>query len=216
MKPLSALDPDDARRLRGVLFDLDDKIPVGFYYAFRLRALVTMGLRRQALDLVAEADRRVLLGARGQAVFADHVLYSFLARAWAWSGASARERRRLRRTLRKRLRQLEQLAGMGPENFRHKALHLRAEMAHLEGRDEEALRLYDESVTVARRDGFPLNAALAAEWAARLLLDQGRMGEGRARLREARAGYLAWGARAKAQALDAELGEGRPGRDREV
>ena len=97
---------------------------------------------------------------------------------------------------------------MGPENFRHKALHLQAEMARLEGRDEEARRLYDESIACARRDGFPLNEALATAWAARVLLDRGRPDEGRARLRDARAGYLAWGARAKAQALDTELGEG--------
>jgi predicted ATPase len=188
------------------LFNLDDKIPVGFYFAFRLRALVIMGLHRQALDLVAESDRRVL-GARGQAVFADHILYSFLALAWAWPEAPAGERRRLRRALKKKLAQMEEFAGMGPENFRHEALHLRAEMAHLEGRDADARRLYDESIACARRDGFPLNAALATEWSARFLLERGRTDEGRARLRDAQAAYLAWGARAKANALDAELGE---------
>jgi predicted ATPase len=189
------------------LFDLDDKIPVGFYYAFRLRALVTMGLRQQALDLVAEADRRVL-GARGQVVFADHLLYSFLALAWAWPGASPRERRRLRRALKRKLAQMEEFADMGPSNFRHAHLHLQAEMAHLRGRDEEASRLYDESIACARQNGFPLNEALATEWAARFLLDLGRENEGRARLREAQAGYVSWGARAKAQALATELGDG--------
>jgi hypothetical protein len=189
------------------LFGLADKIPVGFYYAFRLRTLVIMGRRRPALDLVPEADRRVL-GARGQVVFADHLLYSFLALSWAWPGASGRERRRLRRALKGKLSQMEEFAGMAPENFRHKHLHMQAEMAHLEGRDGEASRLYDESIACARQDGFPLNVALATEWAARFLLDRGREDEGRARLREAQAGYLAWGARAKAGALDGELDEG--------
>jgi hypothetical protein len=68
--------------------------------------------------------------------------------------------------------------------------------------------LYDESIACARQDGFPLNVALATEWAARFRLARDREDEGRARLREAQASYLAWGARAKAQALDMELGGG--------
>jgi predicted ATPase len=189
------------------LFGLDDKIPIGFYYAFRMRALVILGRRQQALDLVPEADRRVL-GARGQVVFADHLLYSFLALSWDWPRVSGGRRRRLRRSLRRKLSQMEEFAGMGPENFRHEHRHMQAEMAHLEGRDGEALRLYDETITCAQQGGFPLNVALAKEWAARCLLNQGREDEGRARLRGAQADYLAWGAQAKAEALDAELGQG--------
>ena len=94
-------------------------------------------------------------------------------------------------------------AESGPENFAHRAALLGAEMARLEGRPLDAMRLYEEAVRSAREHGFIQNEGLANELAARF--------HAGARLRGDRPGlsaakpascYLRWGAEGKVRQLE--------------
>ncbi len=186
------------------LFEIDDAIPIGFYYTFKLKGLYVMNLRKRASKIVAESERRIP-AARGQYVCAEHLFYSFLTRVHECYDQHGTHRRKLLRILDRKLRMMKKWAGQCEENFRHKQLLMEAELAAVRGRSESAARSYADAMSCAAKDGFPFNAALAAELAGRFHMGQGRESEGRDLLRQCRAGYLAWGAGAKVEALDREF-----------
>jgi tetratricopeptide (TPR) repeat protein len=202
----STFDDDEFEedRFLKYLIEIDDPIPIGFYFAFKLKALFIMGLYEESFELIQEAQKRI--GATwGQFVFAEHAFFHFLAVTRWVTRSDRRERRRLKRDLNKRLKLMKKWAGFCSENFEHKLLLMEAEMARIEDESEKALRLYEEAIASAHEAGFPLNAALAGELAGRFELERGREDEAVSLLRSARKGYAKWGAHAKAEALDQEF-----------
>ena len=186
------------------LIEIDDAIPIGFYFAFKLKALFIMGFYEKAFELKKEAEQRI--GATwGQFVFAEHSFFHFLTVARRFSGAGRWEKLRLRRDLSKKLKLMKKWASYCAENFKHKRLLMEAEMARLGGKSSEALRLYGEAEISAREAGFPLNATLSCELAGRFELEQGREDKAAPWLNKARDGYKKWGAHAKVAALDEEF-----------
>jgi predicted ATPase len=193
------------------LLEIDDAIPIGFYYTFKLKGLYVMGLYQQAARLVEESERRIP-ATQGQYVFAEHHFFSFLAQAHDCSehagagkgerGAGARKRLRI---LERKLRTMRKWAAQCKENFRHKQLLMEAELARIRGEHDRAGPLYEEAFASASEDGFPFNAALSAELGGRFHLKLGQAAEGKALLLQARESYLAWGAGAKVDALDQEF-----------
>ena len=99
-------------------------------------------------------------------------------------------------------RRLEAWARDCPENFENRAVLVAAEIARLEGRDPDAMRLYDRALQSAADNGFVHNEALANELAARFYASRGFDKIARAYLQDARAGYLSWGADGKVRQLD--------------
>ena len=81
-----------------------------------------------------------------------------------------------------------------------------AEKARIEGRDVEAMALYERATTSARDNGFVYLEALACELAGRFYLARGLRKNASAHLSDARAAYLYWGATVKA----ADLGRQYP------
>ncbi|TMA82359.1 MAG: GAF domain-containing protein, partial [Deltaproteobacteria bacterium] len=77
-----------------------------------------------------------------------------------------------------------------------------AEIARLEGRDTDAMRLYEQAIQSARDNGFVQNEGLAHEVAARFYTARGFETIANAYLRNARYCYLRWGALGKVQQLD--------------
>jgi hypothetical protein len=98
-------------------------------------------------------------------------------------------------------RRLERWARHAPENFAHRALLLRAELAAADGRSTRAMELFDAAVAAARRAGALQDVGLFLERAARFYLGRGA--------RTAAAGYLCdavdafdvWGANAWSNVL---------------
>jgi len=78
-----------------------------------------------------------------------------------------------------------------------------AEIARLEGRALDAMRLYEEAIQSAREYGFVQNEGLAHEVAARFYLASGFETIAHAYLRNARNCYDRWGALGKVKQLDA-------------
>ena len=101
-------------------------------------------------------------------------------------------------------RQLEVWARHCPENFENRALLVAAEIARIEGRDPDAMRLYEQAIRSARDNGFVNNEALALEIAARFYAARGLDRIARAYLRDARDGYRQWGADGKVRQLEAQ------------
>ena len=89
-----------------------------------------------------------------------------------------------------------------PENFAAGAALVGAEIARLEGRELDALRLYEDAVRLARKHGLVQVEALAAELAAKFSAARGFGVSAGAYLRSARESYRRWGALSKVQQLE--------------
>ncbi len=99
-------------------------------------------------------------------------------------------------------RQLEVWAEHCPENFENRAALVGAEIARIEGRDRDAMDLYEQAIRSAEANGFIHNEALANELAARFYAARGFEKIARAYLQDARYGYVRWGATGKVRQLD--------------
>ena len=89
-----------------------------------------------------------------------------------------------------------------PENFENRAALVGAEIARIEGRDADALRLYEQAIRSARQNGFVQNEALAYEVAAQFYAARNLEQFADAYLRNARNCYDRWGADGKVRQLD--------------
>jgi len=186
------------------LIEIDDPIPIGFYFAFKLKALFIMGFYEKAFELKKEAEQRI--GATwGQFVFAEHSFFHFLTVVRRLPDAERRERHRLQHDLNKKLKLMKKWASFCPENFAHKQLLMEAELARIGNESSEAQRLYEEAINSAREAEFPLNATLGSELAGRFELERGRESKAVTWLQTGREGYVKWGAHAKVKAMDEEF-----------
>src|SRR6516164_2237639 len=90
--------------------------------------------------------------------------------------------------------QLRDFAAHCPQNFEDRAALVGAEIARIEGRVLDAEQLYEQAIASARANGFVHNEALAHELAARFYAARGFEEIAHLYLRNARRGYLRWGA----------------------
>ncbi|MCB0165956.1 MAG: AAA family ATPase [Anaerolineae bacterium] len=89
-----------------------------------------------------------------------------------------------------------------PMNCQHKFDLVEAERHRLLGEKLPALEAYDRAIAGAKENGYRREVALANELAASFYLDWSKENVAQAYLRDAHAGYLRWGATAKAAQLE--------------
>jgi signal transduction histidine kinase len=177
-------------------------IAVFSYWTHRMQVSVLFGDFAGALD--AEARASTLLWSSGghyeTAVFG---LFSALVHAAACRTYTGDEQTQHFSALKLRQQQLDVWARNSPHNYRDGATLVAAEIARIEQRVPDAVRLYEEAISRAREQGFLHNEALANELAAQFHTELGAKTGARAYLRNARQAYVAWGADAKVAQLDA-------------
>jgi predicted ATPase len=100
------------------------------------------------------------------------------------------------------LEQLRVWNAASEANHAHRIQLIEAEIARLEGRDDDATTLYEKAIAHAKRERFTQDEAIASELAARFHLAADRADRARAHLDAARAAYERWGAHAKCAQLD--------------
>ena len=100
------------------------------------------------------------------------------------------------------LKKLKLWADNCPQNYHNRYVLVLAEIARIEGRPAEAMDLYEEAIRSARDNGFIQHEALAFELAAQFYATRGFATFADAYLRNARDGYLRWGAHGKVRQLD--------------
>src|SRR5262249_22299081 len=100
-------------------------------------------------------------------------------------------------------RQLEEWAKHCPENFENRAALVGAEIARIEAREGDAMRLYEQAIRSARTNGFMQNEAIAYDRASVFYRTRGFDQIADLYLRNARYAYLRWGAAGKVRQLDA-------------
>src|SRR5258708_199460 len=133
---------------------------------------------------------------------ADHHFYGALSLAALYDSALPDQRQQHLEALATHHRRLEVWAASCPENFENRAALVGAEIARIEGRILDAEHLYDQAIRSARANGFVHNEALAHELAARFYAARGFDQFADLYLRNARYGYLRWGADGKVRQLD--------------
>ena len=116
--------------------------------------------------------------------------------------ASADEQQAWRELLRRTGNNCANGPKANPPTFADKHALVSAEIARIEKRDADALRLYEQAIHLARENGFVQNEGLAHELAAQYCLAQGLETAGYAHLRNARNCYDRWGAHGKVKQLD--------------
>jgi signal transduction histidine kinase len=91
-----------------------------------------------------------------------------------------------------------------PTHFLHKYLLVKAEIASLNGKDLEAMDLYDSAIESARENKYIQNEALANELAAKFWLKRGKTEIAQLYLKKAHSRYQQWGAKRKLDDLEAK------------
>jgi PAS domain S-box-containing protein len=202
---------DEARFERHLQGDPRLALPECWYWIRKLQARVYADDYPSAIAAATKAQQ-LLWTSPSFFEVAEYHFYGALARAAHHDAAPAGERPRLLEMLAAHHRQLEVWAASCPDNFENRAALVAAEIARIEGRDLDAMRLYEQAIQSAREHGFVHNEGLAHEAAARFCLARGIKGVGRDYLRNARSCYERWGAIGKVNQLDARYPHLREGR----
>jgi len=176
-------------------------LPECFYWIRKLQARFLAGDYGSAINASLKAQR-LLWTAPSNLEMVEYQFYGALSHAASWNSASSDEKQQHFEALTAHHRQIEVWAQNCPENFENRARLVSAEIARIEHRDPDAMRLYEQAILSARTNGFVHNEALANELAARFYAARGFERIANTYLRDARYGYLRWGAAGKVRQLD--------------
>jgi PAS domain S-box-containing protein len=172
-----------------------------WYWIRKLQACVYAGDYASAVSAASKAAS-VLWTTPTQFELAEYHFYAALARAACCDMAAAEERPQHLEALALHLKQIAVWADNCPATFANRAALVGAELARQEARELDAERLYEQAIRSARANGFIHNEALAYELAARFYAARGFDEIAHLYLRNARYGYLRWGADGKVRQLD--------------
>ena len=176
-------------------------LPECWYWIRKLQARFFAGEYSSAIEASARAQQ-LLWTSPSLFEVAEYQFYSALSLAASCDSATVDQRRQHVEALAAHYRELEVCAGNCPENFASRAALVGAEIARIEGRQLDAEHLYEQAIRSAHANGFVNNEALANELAARFYAARGFETIAHAYLRNARYGYLRWGADGKVRQLD--------------
>ncbi len=176
-------------------------IGIGYYRIMKQIAAFMAGSFDEALAW-AERVTPVLASVSSMAIWGSYYFYYALTMAALHAQAAGGRRKELTTKLADVLQKLKSWANHCPENFANRYYLVAAELARIEGRDLEAMRLYDQGIRSARDNNFVHQEALAAEVASRFYQARGFDRIADAYLRDAHAGYATWGAQGKVLQLE--------------
>jgi len=181
--------------------------PECWYWVRKLQARVFAGDYFAAVDASLSAQRRFSTSPSKFMMLdpletAEYHYFGALSRAAAWDLASPDQRPQHFAALVIHHTRLEECAKNGPENFEHRAALVGAEIARIQGRDLDAMRLYEQAIRSADANGFIHYAALSNEVAGRFYAARGLEKIAHTYLRDARYSYSRWGADGKVQQLN--------------
>ena len=147
-------------------------------------------------------SRDVLITSPSEFETAEFHFYSALSHAASWESAPLDQQQTHLAAAKSHHSQLDTWARNCPENFENRAALVGAEIARMEGRDRDAMDLYERAIRSSQANGFAHNEAIAHETAARFYAARGFQAIAHLYLRNARRAYLRWGADGKVRQLD--------------
>jgi PAS domain S-box-containing protein len=172
-----------------------------WHWILKLKARFLAGDYAEALAAVDKA-KTVLWASPAHIQLLDYFYYTALTVAALYENATDDEQSRWRELLTAHRERLREWADTYPPTFADKHALVAAEIARLEGRDADAMRLYEQAIQSARAHSFVQNEGVAHELAAGFYLGRGSTTAARAHLVDARSCFARWGALGKVQQLD--------------
>ena len=174
---------------------------IAFYHVVKQ---ITPYLMGRYADSLAAADETTPLVPKisSSVIEASYHLYGALAITALFRSADEAERQRLAGRLSEHRRKLRLWACNCPETFASRSILVEAEVARIENRENEAMRLFEEAILAAREHGHLHCEAIANERAAEMFAERGLPTIAETYLRNARYCYARWGANAKVEQLD--------------
>ncbi|GGG67249.1 AAA family ATPase [Paenibacillus radicis (ex Gao et al. 2016)] len=153
---------------------------------------------------VAEAIQRELK----EENFNASMFMMFQSLTWSmlYDSVSKQRQRSYLSRMRKNLAQLKKYTFSCPENYRHKYLIVKAEIARIVQKDSLAEELYEEALDDARLHGHVHNGAIIAECYAKYGLNRGKHRLAQFYMAEAYEAYGQWGAEAKRSHMEEKYG----------
>jgi predicted ATPase/signal transduction histidine kinase len=183
---------------------------VCYYWIVKLKSRFLSGDLAEAFA-AAEKAKALLGAAAAQIQLLDYFYYAALTVAALHGNASAGQQREWRDLLTAHQEQLREWADTCPPTFADKHALVSAEIARLDGRDVDAMRLYGEAIRSARQQGFVQNEGLGHEVAAAFYAARGLDEMAQQYRRNARDCYRRWGAEGKVRQLEELYPELRAG-----
>jgi PAS domain S-box-containing protein len=165
----------------------------------------------EAAILAAQKAKVLLWWSEQHIQSVDYYYYSALAATALYETTGAKKRIEMVEGVQQSLKWLSEWVQSCPGTFLDKHTLVLAEVARIEGRDLDAMRLYEEAIQSARQNGFIQNEAIAYEVAARFYAARGFETFAQAYIKNARYCYLRWGALGKVRQID----QGYPLQDEE-
>lgn len=174
----------------------------GWYWIRKLQARFFAGDYAGALDASNRAHG-LLWTSPSMFETVEYSFYGALAHAATCHSVGPEERQQNYEALVAHHKQLERWAEHCAENFENRAALVAAEIARIDGRALDAMNYYEQAIRSAQENNFVHNEALANELAAGFYAARGFQQIADLYLRNARDGYLRWGADGKVRQLDA-------------
>jgi len=192
---------DESRIERRFSENPDLAIAACWYWIRKLQARCIAGDHTAAMDAAAKA-KGLLWTTASFFEEAEYYFYGALSHAACADATSGDTRQQHLSALTAHHGQLTVWAGHCPENFENRAALVGAEIARIEGRDLDAMRLYELAIRSARANGFVHVEAIANELAARFYAAREFEVIAETYLHNARYCYLRWRADGKARQLE--------------
>jgi len=180
-----------------------------WYWVRKLQGRFFAGDHVSAIEASSRAQR-LLWTSPSYFEKAEYQFYTALSQAALCDAAPAQQRQQLLDALTDHHRQLTLWATNCPDNFANRAALVGAEIARIDGRDVDAMQLYEQAIQSAHAHGFVHNEGLADELAARYYAARGFRKISETYLKDARDCYLRWGAEGKVRQLDQQHPHLRP------
>jgi hypothetical protein len=181
----------------------EDRMPtvVCWYWLLKLQARFMAGDYDAAIG-AAQKAKAPLLRAETNVQSVNYYYYGALTIAAVHETAARERQAEGLETLKQSLDRVREWSESCPETFLDKYKLISAELARIEGRDLDAMRLYEEAIRAAREHGFVQNEGIANEVAAQFYLKRGIEKVAHCYLRDACHCYRRWGALGKVKQLD--------------
>ena len=171
---------------------------------YQLMKLTAAFLATQYDEARQWADRAAprLIHVNTPALEVTHHVYHALTLAALHTAAPAEQQRQFSQRIADIVLTLKQWGARCPEHVAHGDLLVSAEIARIDMRDMDAMRLYDQAIDAAQNSGLLQMTALATETAARFYRARGFARIADTYLRAAHATYAQWGAHGKLHQLE--------------
>jgi predicted ATPase/signal transduction histidine kinase len=174
---------------------------VGYLWLLKLMTAVLYQRHDDAL-LAVNQGSKFLVALGGMSVEVSFHFYRALTQIALLPSQDQDEQAQTRKALDRAVSRFKLWATNCPANYHSRYALLSAELARLDGDDLQAMRWYEDAIRSAKDSELLLNESLINEFAARFYFGRGFATTAHAYLRNARYGYLRWGALAKVRQID--------------